>query len=205
MMAAMDRAAWDARYAAAESLWSFQPNRFLVAETAELPPGRALDLACGQGRTALWLAERGWRVTAVDFSRVALDRGRTVAAQRGLTVDWVDADVRAWRPPPGAFELVAVLYLHLLEAPLRDVLRGAAEAVAPGGTLLLVGHDRTNIAEGYGGPQDPAILSSPDALAAMLPGLRVERAERVRRPVDTPAGERVAIDALVRARRPAPG
>jgi SAM-dependent methyltransferase len=199
----MDRAAWDARYAATESLWSFQPNRFLVAEAADMPAGRALDLACGEGRTALWLAERGWSVTAVDFSRVALERGRAVAASRGLAVDWVEADVRDWRAPTAAFDLVVVLYLHLGPALLRDVLRGAADAVAAGGIMLVVGHDPTNIVEGYGGPQDPAILASPETIAGALPGLRVERAERVERPVETPAGARVAIDALVRARRPA--
>src|SRR6476646_1454842 len=109
----MDRRMWDARYAATESLWTFEPNRFLVRETEGLAPGRALDLACGEGRNALWLAARGWQVTAVDFSAVALDRGRERADRDGLTVDWVEGDVLEWVPPERGFDLVAILYLHL--------------------------------------------------------------------------------------------
>ncbi len=194
---------WDARYAATESLWSFEPNRFLVRETEGLVPGRVLDLACGEGRNALWLAARGWRVTAVDFSGVALERGRERAERDGLTVEWVEADVLRWAPPERGFDLVAILYLHLREAQLRPVLRRAADAVAPAGTLLVVAHDATNLADGHGGPQDPALLYTPADVTAAIHGLEVERAERVQRPVSTPAGERTAIDALVRAVRPA--
>src|SRR5437763_4390638 len=124
----MDRAAWDARYAATDSLWSFEPNRFLVQEAGSLAPGRALDLGCGEGRNALWLAGLGWRVTAVDFSQVALERGRAVAAERGLEIEWIPADVVEWRPPPCAFDLVALLYLHLHPQRLGPVLRRAADA-----------------------------------------------------------------------------
>jgi SAM-dependent methyltransferase len=201
MIPAVDREFWDARYAATDTLWSFEPNRFLVRETEALPPGRALDLACGEGRNALWLAARGWRVTAVDFSQVALARGRAVAEERGLEIDWLAEDVAAWAPPRRAFDLVAVLYLQLQADRLGPVLQAAAEGVAEGGTLLVVGHDSTNIAHGYGGPQDPDRLFTPDDVIPALAGLRVERAERVHRPVATPAGERIAIDALVRARR----
>ncbi len=193
---------WDARYAATESLWSFEPNRFLVGETAALAPGRALDLACGEGRNALWLAARGWQVTAVDFSGVALDRGRERAERDDLTLEWVQADVLQWAPPERGFDLVAILYLHLRGAELRPVLRRAADAVAPGGTLLVVAHDATNLADGHGGPQDPALLYTPADVTAAIAGLAVQRAERVRRPVATPAGERTAIDSLVRAVRP---
>jgi SAM-dependent methyltransferase len=199
----MDREMWDARYASTESLWSFEPNRFLVHETEALAPGRALDLACGEGRNALWLAARGWQVTAVDFSAVALDRGRERAERDGLTVDWVQADVLRWAPPERGFDLVAILYLHLRGLDLRPVLRGAADAVAPSGTLLVVAHDATNLADGHGGPQDPELLYTPADVTAAMEGLEIERAERVRRPVSTPAGERTAIDALVRAVRPA--
>jgi SAM-dependent methyltransferase len=198
----MDREMWDARYAATESLWSFEPNRFLVRETEALAPGRALDLAGGEGRNALWLAARGWRVTVADFSAVALDRGRARAERDGLTVEWLQADVLRWAPPERGFDLVAVLYLHLREAELRPVLRRAADAVAPAGTLLVVAHDATNLTDGHGGPQDPELLYTPADVTAAIEGLEVVRAERVARPVSTPAGERTAIDALVRAVRP---
>ncbi|HUZ84500.1 MAG TPA: class I SAM-dependent methyltransferase, partial [Gaiellales bacterium] len=154
-----------------------------------------------EGRNALWLAQKGWRVTAVDFSQVALDRGWQMAESRGLAVEWVAADVLEWTPPARAFDLVAVAYLQLAHSQLCPVLRRAAEAVADGGVLVVVGHDSTNLTEGYGGPANPALLFSPEDVVAELGGLRVERADRVRRPVETDHGERVAIDALVRAVR----
>ena len=105
--------AWNRRYAGTELLWSATPNRFLVAEVEGLPPGRALDLACGEGRNAIWLAERGFEVTGVDFSDVALERARRIAAGRGVEVEWTHADVTEYEPPLRAFDLVVVLYLHL--------------------------------------------------------------------------------------------
>jgi len=195
---------WDARYGAAELVWSAGPNQFLVAEAEGLTPGRALDVACGEGRNALWLAERGWRVTAADFSGVAIDKARARAEAQGVDVDWRVDDVVAWSPEAQAFDLVIVFYLQLPPAERSAALAKAAGAVAPGGTLLVVGHDSTNLAEGYGGPRDPAVLFSPDDVAdiAGTAGLAVEKAERVRRQVDTDDGPRTAVDALVRAVRP---
>jgi len=197
----MDGTAWDERYRSRDLVWGVEPNRFLAEEAADLPPGRALDLACGEGRNALWLAGRGWQVTGADFSGVAIDRARSLAAERGLEVDWVEADVVGWEPPPEVFDLVILFYLHLPAAQRRQVMSHAEAALAPGGTLLVVGHDSTNIADGYGGPQAPAVLYGPDDLVADLEGLVIERAERVTRQVSTEAGERTAIDVLVRARR----
>jgi len=195
----MDSAGWDRRYAGSELVWTSEPNRFLAAEAEGLAVGRALDLACGEGRNGVWLAERGWQVTGVDFSQVGLDKAARLAEQRGVRVQWLRADLVDHVPPPAAFDLVAVLYLHIAGAAMREVLRRGAAALAPGGTLLVVGHDPTNVQEGYGGPQDPAILMTPDEIAAALPELDIERAERVRRPVPA-AGDAVeAIDALVRA------
>ncbi len=197
----MDSAAWDARYAAQELVWSAEPNRFVVEELADLPPGRALDVAAGEGRNAIWLAARGWRVTAVDFSRVAVEKGRRIAAARGVEVEWLVADVRTYRPPAGGFDAVLVAYLHLVPDELAPVLRTAAAAVAPGGTMLVVGHDLSNLTEGVGGPQDPRLLYTVEGVVANLPGLRVVRAERARRPV--PDEPRDALDTVVRAVRPA--
>jgi SAM-dependent methyltransferase len=200
----MDREAWNQRYADAVLVWSAEANRFLVQEVADLPPGRALDLGAGEGRNAIWLAERGWRVTAVDFSGIGLQKARRLAEARGVEVNWIEADLRSYPPARGAFDLVVLVYIHLPGEERHSLVRRAADAVAAGGTLLVIGHDRSNIEEGYGGPQDPAILFSPDDITDDLAGIeevRVVRADRVMRPVMTDDGERAAIDALVRAER----
>ncbi|HUY48070.1 MAG TPA: class I SAM-dependent methyltransferase [Streptosporangiaceae bacterium] len=195
----MDQQQWDERYAIADLVWSAEPNRFVAAELAALAPGRALDLGAGEGRNAIWLAERGWQVTAVDFSAVGLGKAAKLAASRGVNPTWVQADLLEYEPEQAAYDLVLVAYLHLTAASFADVLRRASAALAPGGTLLVVGHDRDNIAQGYGGPQDPGILHTAESVVAALPGLRIVRAEQVRRPVheDGP----VAIDTVVRAER----
>ncbi|MDH6124973.1 class I SAM-dependent methyltransferase [Kitasatospora sp. GP82] len=208
---------WDQRYRSAELVWGTEPNRWVRRECRGLPPGRALDLAAGEGRNSLWLAARGWRVTALDFSPVALDRGRRLAAGLPDAVSdrltWVEADARTHVPEPGAYDLVLIAYLHLPAEQRRTVLRTAADALAPGGTLLVVGHDTTNLTEGSGGPSDPAVLFTPDDVIADLADrqLRTVRAERVRRQphVANTAGAAhgataEAIDALVRLERPLP-
>jgi SAM-dependent methyltransferase len=200
----MDRADWDARYAAADLVWSAEPNRFVEAETEELPPGRALELAAGEGRNAIWLAENGWTVTAVDFSRVALQKAAHLAAARGVALELSEADVTLDRPAHDAFDLVLVAYLQTPANDRAGWLGHAVHALAPGGTLLIVGHDRSNLARGYGGPRDAAVLTTPDELATDLAaaGLEIEKAELVERVVETPDGPRTAIDHLVRARAP---
>jgi SAM-dependent methyltransferase len=200
----MDSEAWNRRYAGTELVWTAQPNRFLVSETADLTPGGALDVACGEGRNAVWLAEQGWRATGVDFSDVALGKARGLAEARAVEVDWVQADVVAHRPGERAFDLVVVFYLQLAEAARRPALRAAADAVAVGGTLLVVAHDSSNLEHGHGGPQHPALLYTGADVVADIDGsgLVVERAGVVERPVETPGGERIALDALVRAQRP---
>ena len=189
----MEREDWNRKHASGEHHFAGRPNRFLVAEAEGLEPGRALDLACGEGRNAVWLAERGWQVTGVDFSDVALEGARRLAADRNVDVDWLEADLREYVPEEAAYDLVTVLYLQLPGDERCTVLERAARAVAPGGTLLVVGHDRENLEHGVGGPRDPRVLFTPEEIAAELPGLRIEKAERVLRDG--------AIDALVRARR----
>lgn len=198
----MDRSQWDARYSTEELLWSAEPNQFLVHEAEALPPGTALDVACGEGRNAVWLAGRGWQVTGVDFSPVALEKGRRLADRSEVAVEWVEADVAEWSPPAEAFDLVIVFYLHLPAELRRTVYGRMAAAVAPGGTMVVVGHHSRNLHDGYGGPQDPAVLFSAEEVAADLAGLRVVTARQVHRGVATDRGERSAIDALVRAVRP---
>lgn len=195
----MRREDWDRRYAERELLWSASPNRFLVAEADGLAPGRALDLACGEGRNSIWLAELGWRVTAIDFSEVAIAKARERATRVGVDVDFVCTDLLDFVPEPEAYDLVLVLYLQLPANERALVLSKAASALAPAGTFLLVGHDLANLTEGVGGPSDPDVLYTPDEIASELPGLEIEKAERVLRDVED--AERPAIDALVRARR----
>lgn len=200
----MDSSTWDARYASASGLvWSAEPNRFVVESVAGLTPGAALDLAAGEGRNAVWLAERGWRVTAVDFSPVAVERGRELAAARDVTVEWRVADVTAYRPVPGSYELVLISYLHLPAPDLAGVLDAARRALRPGGTLVVVGHDLANLRGGTGGPQDPAVLLTPEAVVDGLAGLHIQRAETARRPVPTSDGGSIdALDTVVVAARP---
>ncbi|MDH5373628.1 MAG: class I SAM-dependent methyltransferase [Acidimicrobiia bacterium] len=198
----MDRHAWDDRYRDREWLWTVDANRFVVQEVGGLTPGTALDLAAGEGRNAVWLAREGWTVTAVDFSAVALGRASDLAAREGVTITTVEADLRSYVPPVGVFDLVVLAYLHLPPDTFRDVLAGAANALAPGGTLVIVGHDLTNIEHGYGGPQSPEVLYTPEDLIASLGPLDIVKAEKVDRPYISEEGEFTAIDALVVAQKP---
>lgn len=202
---AMDRTDWDARWRDKERNFTDLPNATLVAEAAALVPGRALDLACGAGRNTVWLAEHGWRATGVDFSTVALAHARERAAARGVEVEWLEEDVREWQPPAAAFDVVLVGFLQTPEDELRAALERAASAVAPGGVLLAIGHDRANLDTGAPGPRDPARLWTPDAIASIVrsAGLEVERADRAERQTEKDGVAVTAIDTVVRARRPA--
>jgi ubiquinone/menaquinone biosynthesis C-methylase UbiE len=199
----MDAAAWNDRYATAEYIWKAEPNRFLAQEAASLTPGRAVDLACGEGRNAVWLAEQGWTVTGVDFSDAGLDKGRQLAADRGVDVTWACADATTWVPPEHGYDLVALCYLQLPADQRRQAIGVAGRALARGGTLLVIAHDSTNLTDGTGGPPDAAVLYRPaDVLADLVAagvGVVVERAETVERAVA--GAERPALDCLVRVRR----
>lgn len=190
------RRMWDERYAASAHVWSAEPNAEVERIVGDWEPGRALDLGAGEGRHAVWLAAKRWRVTAVDFSAVGLAKGEKESAARGLRVDWVVADVRSWQPPAHtAYDLVLVAYLHLPE----DVLTRATAWLAPGGALVVVGHALRNLTEGVGGPQDPALLQTVEGLREVASELEVERCEEIVRHTD--GGD--AIDVVLVARRPA--
>jgi 2-polyprenyl-3-methyl-5-hydroxy-6-metoxy-1,4-benzoquinol methylase len=191
------RRIWNERYGAAERVWSSGPNEHVAQIVGPMTPGTALDLGAGEGRHALWLAESGWTVTAVDFAEVGLERGSREAEQRGVAdrITWVAADATTWTPAAGAaYDLVLVAYLHLPQ----DVFSRASTWVAPGGHLVVVGHALRNLTEGVGGPQDPAILNSPEQLREKAQGLDILRCEEVER---TTADGAVAIDVVLVARR----
>jgi SAM-dependent methyltransferase len=187
---------WDQRYSEKRQ-WTLEPNSVVASLLVGLPPGTAVDLAAGEGRHALWLAARGWRVTAVDFSSVGLDRGR---GQPGAdAVSWVADDVREWSTEPSSLDLVLVAYLHLPTDQSTDLLIRAVSWLRPGGRLLVLGHDVDNLTRGVGGPQEPAILHSVDRLAPVASLLDVDRLEQLQR--QTPDG--AAVDTLLWGRRPA--
>lgn len=203
----MDSAQWDERYAAAELVWSAEPNRWVAAELAGLPPGRALDLAAGEARNSIWLASLGWTVLATDFSAVGLAKGRRLAEAAGdgpaARLSWLTVDLTEYQPEQHCYQLVLSCYLQVAADTRALINRRAASALAPGGVLLVIGHHSDNLAAGVGGPQDPAVLFSPDDVLADLAAgggsLRIDKAESVLRPV--PGADRPAIDALVRVTR----
>ena len=194
------RDAWNARYAEAaasdSSVWSLEPNAFVAHVVGDFAPGTAVDLACGEGRNALWLAQRGWQVTAVDFSTVAIETGRARADHLGLEVDWVAADVTEW-VPPALVDLIVIAYLQLPAAELAAVISACAGSLEPGGMLVLIAHDVDNIARGVGGPQNPEVLTSVAALREAAGELEIERCEQLLRPV----GDAHAVDTVLVARR----
>ncbi len=208
----MDKTSWNERYSGSDLVWPTSPNRWVVAQLEGHIPGDALDLGCGEGRNAMWLAEQGWAVTAVDFAENALAKARQEAAAVLAPADaerisWVQGDVLTYEMPTSAYDLVLSTYVHLPDYERREMLRNCVRALRPGGTLLVVGHDTTNLTEGVGGPQEAAILFTGADIEGDLQdhlgsgALSLERSGRVAREVETEEGTVVAWDALFRARR----
>jgi SAM-dependent methyltransferase len=199
----MDQHAWDDRYRDKELVWTAPPNRFLVEAVDGLTPGTALDLAAGEGRNAVWLAEQGWKVDAVDWSDVALDKGRELARRAGVSVWFTQEDLRSWWPSASVYDLVVIAYLQIPDTERHGSWRGAAQAVAPGGRLIVIGHDSENLTRGYGGPQRPEVLYGTDEVVSIVgEHLEVVRAEQVIRPVEDDGTVHQAIDNIVVAVRP---
>lgn len=184
-------AEWDRAYGDGELTWEVEPHPLLAEAIEDRPPGRAVELGCGEGRQAIWLAGHGWRVSAVDFSPVAIERARALAARHGVDVEWVVADVTTY-PPPTA-DLVVVLYLHLPREVFLAVLRRAAAALAPGGALVVLGWARTSPT----GPGPAEVRYDADELVGALDGLRIAHAGPVPQ-----AGSSDAVDTLLVATRP---
>jgi SAM-dependent methyltransferase len=207
-MSMFDEASWEERYGSSDRVWSGHPNPQLVTEAAGLPPGTALDIGCGEGADAIWLASRGWRVTAVDFATTALRRAAAHAEARGADIaariEWLHADLRAWTPPEAAFDLVSAQYMHLPPAERRDLFARLADAVARGGTLLIVGHDISDLESGAHRPDMPEMFFTTDEVAGALDPDRWEvvTAEARPRPGHEHEGKHITVhDATLVARR----
>ena len=208
---ALSAAFWDERYAGSDRVWSGRPNQRLVEQSADLVPGKALDVACGEGGDAIWLAKQGWRVTAVDVSEVALAKVAEHAEHEGvadrLKLGLYDAldDPR----PAGRhrFDLVTVSFLHVPVEDFAPIYRGIADAVAPGGRLLVTAHHPHDVASGARHDHGPGLLFEPDrvltALGAAEPGSpwTVEVADTPERVQETADGPLAVRDTVVRLRR----
>lgn len=197
----MDASDWNERYAADDLVWSQTPNQFVEHSLGSLTPGRALDLAAGEGRNALWLASLGWHVTALDFAQAGLDKGRSVESASDHPVAWVCADALTWSPPMEQ-DLVLIAYLQLPSEQRCTAIRRAWSALAVGGTFFLVAHDSTNLTEGTGGPQSAEVLMTAEDILTDLTeqAFEVVQTERVARSVEPGHGhdpELTAYDALV--------
>ena len=197
------QAEWDRRYAEGEQLWSGQPNGALVAEVAGLEPGRVLDVGCGEGADAVWLASRGWDVTALEVSGVALRRAARHAEDAGVRIRWVHAELAEARLSAGSFDLVSAQYPALLRTPDAAAERALLAAVAPGGVLLLVHHAGMETEAVHDGGFDPADYVWPSMVAALLDeDWAVElNVQRPRVAPDGGAGAHHTDDVVLRARR----
>ncbi|HUY49996.1 MAG TPA: class I SAM-dependent methyltransferase [Streptosporangiaceae bacterium] len=203
-----DEAFWNERYLSQSSLWSGNPNGHLVSEASGLSGGRALDVGCGEGADAVWLAQRGWQVTAVDLSSVALGRAAAHAAQAGAQlaerIDWLHADLIVWDPGAARYDLVSAQYMHLPAEPREALHRRLAASVAPGGTLLIVGHHPSDMQTTMPRPPMPELFYTGDDIIALLdPGAwDVVTNAALPRSATDPEGRAVTIhDTVLRARR----
>jgi 2-polyprenyl-3-methyl-5-hydroxy-6-metoxy-1,4-benzoquinol methylase len=185
----------------ADKLAHRSPNAHLMAEAAQLPPGRALDAGCGHGADTLWLAAHGWQVTAVDFSPAALSHGRSMAEAAGADIaariDWIEGDLATWTVEPGQYELVVCLYVHATSS-VEDLVVRMANGVAPGGTLFLVGHRPIDPSTGAATAAASQVQVSVEAAAAVLDAKLWELVVAEERPRAV-AG--TGVDAVIRARR----
>jgi SAM-dependent methyltransferase len=197
-------AEWDARYSEHDqTMWSGQPNGRLVAEVADLAPGRALDVGCGEGADAVWLARRGWTVTAIDISDVAVGRAREAAELTVATVEWVGGDALETAFPAGSFDLVSMQYPALPRAAGEAAVQTLLDAVRPGGVLLAVYHDLDEIhrehmkSRGF----DPSDYVGADDLVHLLAEDFTVELHAVEPRIDPPPGNPHIADVILRARR----
>ncbi len=202
--AAPQAAEWDARYSERDAaMWSGRPNGRLVAEVAGLTPGRALDVGCGEGADAIWLARRGWTVAAIDISDVAVGRAREVAELAGAAVDWVRGDALQTPFPSRSFDLVSIQYPALPKAAGEPAVRTLLDTVRPGGLLLAVYHDLDGEHREHMKSRgvDPADYVGADDLGRLLRDDFTVELHAVEPRIDPPPGAPHIADVVLRARR----
>lgn len=191
---------WDERYAASGDVWSGAPNPQLVEEVTGLEPGRALEIGCGEGADAIWLATQGWHVTATDFSCVGLGKAAKAAEAAGVSgmIEWRELDARHFTPGPEHWDLVHAHYLHIDIDEVRSLIAGLAQVITPGGTLLVVGHHPADIEAGLRRPNANLLYTAEDLAAALPEGEWDISAESRTRPATGPDGEpATATDAVL--------
>jgi SAM-dependent methyltransferase len=193
------RELWNERYREKAAGWGGEPNQFVAAHLADLEPRRVLDLGAGQGRNAIWLAARGHQVTAVDISDVAIEQAREMAGRAGVDVEFVAADLEAWDPEPGRFDLVLLAYLQAPEAARKLLHAKVRRALAVGGEVFIIAHHSENLDHGIGGPQSPEKLFDEGMLSGDFAGFEIKQNMAVTRRVDKDGIVGDAIDLLFRA------
>lgn len=199
-----DKEFWDYRYGSQPAIWSGNPNVNLVAEASELTPGTALEVGSGEGADAIWLAQRGWQVTGTDISTVALERAATHAEQAGVSgIEWLQADLMQPWDPPQTYDLISAQYMHLPTAQRTALFRTLADAVAPNGTLLIVGHHPSDMETLMKRPNVPDLFFTGDDIAALLDPAEWEVVSNAAapRPAHVHDEDITIHDAVFRARR----
>lgn len=206
---AINKDYWNQRYAAKEYIWTVTANQFLVAETADLPIGSALELATGEGRNAVWLAEQGWSVCAIDFSEQAIEKAEFLAESKGVLnrVKFKTEDLNKYLPEYDQFDLVTLIYLQLPFENMKSLLQNAVKSLKPGGVFLLIAHDPKNLTHGFGGPQQPELLYTKEQVIDVISDLvfseaiEIVKAEQVERIVNSYSENKIAFDFLVKAKK----
>ena len=164
---------WDETWADTGAIGSGS-DELLAEHVKHLTPGRALEIGCGMGGNAVWLAKNGWQVNAVDYSPVAIEKGKQLAAEQGVSVDFVVADASKYQPIEN-FDLITSFYIQLFPVQRARMLANMSKALAPGGTLLFVSHDESGSPSGWS-EEDLLSLTNPEEIVKELPDLQIERA-----------------------------
>ena len=192
---------WNERYRAKGAVWGAEPNRFVAELLGGIAPQRVLDLGSGQGRNAIWLAQQGHSVTAVDVSDVATEQARAAAESTGVNAEFIAADLETWEPPEDSFDLVLLAYMQAPDEMRRKIHATAATALVPGGRVLIIAHHKDNLEQGVGGPPMPEVLFDESQIAGDFDNYEVEQNRRVERPVE--GSDVPALDLLFSAVKPA--